>query len=318
MQELATDKNWRSQNRVWLKVLKRTTNSRKKSVHGITSAWWIRTRHQWQRDHQDPEHLQHSAHEHWHVKAQFSCLSVRFLSSSGSRVLRMLRHPRMKCAVLFDLESSIPSSFILYLLHFLLHFFLVPWGPLRACALRLKREWTLLKTPTSSQQTWDSPTTCCCSQHPKNSYVKCCVNSKGLRIHSDKTKILSNQSIINSDTKELEIEDMKIEILTRNENVKYLGQKISFHHQETTEKNRIRAAWATFRKYRQELTSKNYVLNHRLQLFDAAISRTMSYAARTWHASKNTKEWFNRRNARCYDSSLKQKKEIQKDRETRN
>ena len=52
----------------------------------------------------------------------------------------------------------------------------------------------------------------------------------GLRIHPEKTKILSNQSIINSDTKkELEIEDMKIEILTRNESVKYLGQKISFH-----------------------------------------------------------------------------------------
>ena len=37
-----------------------------------------------------------------------------------------------------------------------------------------------------------------------------------LRIHPDKTKILSNQRIINSDTKKhLEVEDMKIEILTR-------------------------------------------------------------------------------------------------------
>ena len=53
-----------------------------------------------------------------------------------------------------------------------------------------------------------------------------------LRIHPEKTKILSNQSIITSDTKkELEIEDMKFEILTRSESVKYLGQKISFHHQ---------------------------------------------------------------------------------------
>ena len=42
-----------------------------------------------------------------------------------------------------------------------------------------------------------------------------------LRIHPVKTKILSNQSIMNSDTKkELEMEDMKIEILTRNESVK--------------------------------------------------------------------------------------------------
>ena len=78
---------------------------------------------------------------------------------------------------------------------------------------------------------------------------------------------------------------MKIEILTRNESVKYLGQKISFHHQETTEiKNRIRAAWATFRKYRQELTSENYMLNHRL--FDAAISPTICYAAGTWAPNK--------------------------------
>ena len=43
----------------------------------------------------------------------------------------------------------------------------------------------------------------------------------GLRIHPEKTKTLSNQSIINSGTKKiLEIEDMKIEILTRSESVK--------------------------------------------------------------------------------------------------
>ena len=72
---------------------------------------------------------------------------------------------------------------------------------------------------------------------------------------------------------------MSIEILTRNESVKYLGQRISFHHQETMEiKNRLRAAWATFRKYRQEFTSKNCMLR------------------------------FNRRSARCYDSLIIQTK----------
>ena len=50
---------------------------------------------------------------------------------------------------------------------------------------------------------------------------------------------------------------MSIEILTRNESVKYLGQRISFYQQETIEiKSRIRAAWATFHKNREELTSK--------------------------------------------------------------
>ena len=34
---------------------------------------------------------------------------------------------------------------------------------------------------------------------------------------------------------------------------------------------KIRAAWATSHKYRQELTSKNYMLKHRLQFFDATV-----------------------------------------------
>ena len=80
---------------------------------------------------------------------------------------------------------------------------------------------------------------------------------------------------------------MNIEILTRNESVKYLGQRISFYQQETTEiKSRIRAAWATFHKYRQELTSKNYMLKHRLRLFDATVSPTVCYAAGTWAPNK--------------------------------
>ena len=110
----------------------------------------------------------------------------------------------------------------------------------------------------------------------------------GLRIHPDKTKIPSNQSTTNSNTKkQVEVDGMKIEILTRNESVKYLGQKISFYQQETTEiKSRIRAAWATFHKYRQELKSKNYMLKHRLRLFDAAVSPTVCYAAGTWAPNK--------------------------------
>ena len=75
--------------------------------------------------------------------------------------------------------------------------------------------------------------------------------------------------------------------MTRNESVKYLGQRISIHHQETLEiKSRIRAAWATFHKYRQELTSKNYKVKHRLRLFDATVSPTICYAAGTWTPNK--------------------------------
>ena len=80
---------------------------------------------------------------------------------------------------------------------------------------------------------------------------------------------------------------MNIEILTRNESVKYLGQRISFYQQETTEiKSRIRAAWATFHKYRQELPSKSYMFKHRVRRFDATVSPTVCYAAGTWAPNK--------------------------------
>ena len=110
----------------------------------------------------------------------------------------------------------------------------------------------------------------------------------GLRIHPEKTKVLGNQSSLSPDSKkEMQIGDVKIEILTRSESVRHLGQLITFQQQETTEiKNRIRAAWATFHKYRQELTSKNYLLKHRLRLLDAAITPTIIYASGTWAPTK--------------------------------
>ena len=70
----------------------------------------------------------------------------------------------------------------------------------------------------------------------------------GLTIHPNKTKILSSESSMNQDTKKyMKVGDLDIEILTKRESVKYLGQRICFQDQETMEiKSRIRAAWATF------------------------------------------------------------------------
>ena len=84
----------------------------------------------------------------------------------------------------------------------------------------------------------------------------------GLTIHPNKTKILSSESSMNPDTKRyMKIGDLDIEILAKRESVKYLGQRISFHQQETIEiKSRIRAAWATFHKYRQETDIKKILV----------------------------------------------------------
>ena len=97
----------------------------------------------------------------------------------------------------------------------------------------------------------------------------------------ERPKFLATKS--SNTRKEIKVDDIKVEILTRGESTKYLGQLFTFQHQETTEiRNRMRAAWATFHKYRQELTSKNYLLNHRLRLVDAVITPTTCYASGTW------------------------------------
>ena len=106
----------------------------------------------------------------------------------------------------------------------------------------------------------------------------------GLGIHPDKTKILSNQD--NVRTKEITV-DNKIEVLSKGGSARYLGQKIAFEEQETEEiKNRLKAARAASHKYRQEHTSKDYHLCHRLRLFNIIITPTLTYASGTWTLSQ--------------------------------
>ena len=107
----------------------------------------------------------------------------------------------------------------------------------------------------------------------------------GLKIHPGKTKILCSQS--SNCSTEIKIDNINVGILTREESTKYLGQMASFQPQERTEiKNRIRAAWATFYKDKQEVTSKSYLLRHLLRSFDMVVTPTMNYASGTWTLSK--------------------------------
>ena len=96
----------------------------------------------------------------------------------------------------------------------------------------------------------------------------------GLGIHPDKTTILSNQDKVKA--KEIEVDNIKIEILGKTASARYLGQKITFGDQEREEiKNRLKAAWVA-------LTSKDYRLCHRLCLFSMVVTPTMTYASSTW------------------------------------
>ena len=125
----------------------------------------------------------------------------------------------------------------------------------------------------------------------KKSFKKCCVNSRGVLKKWDSGLIQERRKFLatkaRAHEKKLKSQNMKVEILTRGESAKYLGQMITFQQQETTEiRNRIKAAWATFHKYRQELTSKTYMLKHRLPQFDAVITPTICYASGTWTPNK--------------------------------
>ena len=134
----------------------------KKSVLGIACAWWNRARHQWQRDHQDPQYLQHSAHEHWHVSAQFSCLLVRFLSSWFTHCITWLKgvaHVISSVHEVCDSPSTLSSPFpstssSSHSSSISCTSSCTSSTTLRAVASLCtppERVWTLLTTPTSSQ-----------------------------------------------------------------------------------------------------------------------------------------------------------------------
>ena len=127
-------------------------------------------------------------------------------------------------------------------------------------------------------------------------------------------KVGLNCSQSSSRRKDVEIDSIKVEKLTREKSTTYLGQLVTFQQQETTEiKNRIGLPGRRFTNTNKRLTSKSYLLRHRLRLFDMVITPTMNFASGTWTLSKkNMKERFNRRSAKCSDSSYKRKEKTRK------
>ena len=77
-------------------------------------------RHQWRRDHQDPEHLPHSAHEPKHVNW---CTRDSMCAWSSSQVLVVMictphRGPRLKlCASLMSSMHAVSVTLRLWALH---------------------------------------------------------------------------------------------------------------------------------------------------------------------------------------------------------
>ena len=111
----------------------------------------------------------------------------------------------------------------------------------------------------------------------------------GLQLHPEKTKIITSTSRAagRPRNRNIKVGDMKIEILSRETALKYLGRKISFgDYHEDELANRIRAGWAKFSQHKQELTSKHYSLNDRLRLFASVITPTVLYGSECWTVTK--------------------------------
>ena len=112
----------------------------------------------------------------------------------------------------------------------------------------------------------------------------------GLKIHPDKTKILTNVSRRrgrDARTK-VELSDEHVDILPFSGDAKYLGHKLTFDNYHSTElNNRISSTWRKFNLLRHELTSKTYPLKSRLRLFDSAVTTTMMYACESWTLTKD-------------------------------
>ena len=106
----------------------------------------------------------------------------------------------------------------------------------------------------------------------------------GLQLHPDKTKIISSTNREHRPRQKfVRVGDMKIEVLPRDGKIKYLGRQITFENATVVEiSNRIKASWAKFMQYKNELTKKTYSLSDRLKLFESIVSPTVLYGSETW------------------------------------
>ena len=109
--------------------------------------------------------------------------------------------------------------------------------------------------------------------------------ARGLKVHSGKTKVLTNEGGASgrSMIKQIDIDGEKYEVLAKDASTKYLGRKVNFEDPQGTEfDNRIAAAWGAFSKHKEELTDMRYRIKDRLRLFEAVVTPSLLYGCEAW------------------------------------
>ena len=110
----------------------------------------------------------------------------------------------------------------------------------------------------------------------------------GLKIHPDKTKILSNQSNMNSNTKRyIKVGEMSIEVLTKKRKRETFGpENLVPPTRDTGNQEQDQSSLGDLPQIQTRIDIKKYMLKLRLLLFDATVSPTLCFAAGTWTPSK--------------------------------
>ena len=138
------------------------------------------------------------------------------------------------------------------------------------CLTKLRFADDVLLFPTSLQKIRDML-----------SEFKTSTEAVGFGIHTDKTKRLSNQD--KQKAKEIMVDNIKIEVLSKGDSARYLGQKNHVRGARNWgDQKQAESSVGSVPQYRQELTSKDYRLCHRLRLFGMVISPTLTHASGTW------------------------------------
>ena len=120
---------------------------------------------------------------------------------------------------------------------------------------------------------------------------------RGLLLHPDKTKIISNTSrrTGRNAARHVEVKDLRIEVLPKEGSIKYLGRMVSFDSPHAEElHHRTEIAWRKFMALKKDLITKSYPLRHRLKLFDAVITPTALYGCQAWTLTKAQEEQLKR------------------------
>ena len=108
---------------------------------------------------------------------------------------------------------------------------------------------------------------------------------RGLKIHSGKTKVLTNAWAVTGTRvpSNIVVDGEQYSVLGHDESTKYLGRKVCYNDPNEVEfSNRVAVAWGAFSKHKEELTDRRYWLKDRLKLFDAVVTSTLLYGCETW------------------------------------